>query len=90
MRPTPKLTQTTLAAVLLALTDSAVAQDAAPSVFSADAGPNVEIGGRGLTVTSADGRYAVTLRGWAQLSGRFYVADDEDLGTNEQIGRAHV
>jgi phosphate-selective porin OprO/OprP len=47
----------------------------------------VEYGKRGFTVTSADGRGQLGLRGNTQIDGRFFLDDEGNTGKNEFIAR---
>jgi len=73
-----------LAAVLATcLAGTAHAQDAG----SAKPAPVVSAGQDGFTLRSADGAFALKLRGYLQLDGRFYLDDDERRATDSFVVR---
>lgn len=49
--------------------------------------PTVEIGKKGVAITSADKEFAFKLRGYAQVDERFFFSDDAGTGRNDFLGR---
>jgi phosphate-selective porin OprO and OprP len=78
----------TLAAAALALAVPARAEQEKPADPAPEKkNPPVSASGEGFSIQSEDGDYKLQLRGYAQLDGRFFPGDDDNLSVDQFVLR---